>query len=217
MIWCEAMRRALPPWAGRSGLLPCGSSTELKGGTRAPRNLFDLAVAPRRGPLDVHRLDVHEFADTVPGKLAAEAGALHPAEWHSRIGGYHRVDERLPGLGLIDELLLFLGVARPDAAAQAKLAIVGQGYRLVEIVDSEDQRHRAEHFLAEGSRGARNVAQRGREVVVAWAAGPLAAGQHPGALFHRVGDLRFHALEHAGQRQRPDVGRVLHRVADLEL
>src|SRR5262249_24252817 len=213
MTWCEAMRRAPARSPAAGGLHPHFLRRE------RPRasTLFDLGVAPRRAALDVHRLDIHEFADAVPRKLAAEARELHSPERHSRIGGNHRVDERLPGIELIDELLLLLRVACPNAAAQAKRAVVGQSDRLVEIVDFEDQRHRAEHFLAVRSRGAGDVAQRSREVEVAWTAGPLATGQHPGALFHRVGNLRFHALEHAGQRQRPYVGRVLHWVADLEL
>src|SRR5215469_2558320 len=125
--------------SGKTGNIPvaCPGLSEIasalvpkdRGPELCNRALLDLGVAPRRAALDVHRLDIHEFADAVPRKLAAEARALHSPERHSRIGGNHRVDERLPGIELIDELLLLLRVACPNAAAQAKRAVVGQSDR----------------------------------------------------------------------------------------
>src|SRR5262247_840644 len=89
--------------------------------------------------LDPHGLDVDEFADAFARKLAPVARSFHSAEWQSRVGRDHGVDEDQASFDLVYQTVALLSVISPCARGQAEGRGVGQPDRFVEVADSEER------------------------------------------------------------------------------
>ena len=70
------------------------------------------------------RFRVREFADACGTQFAAETGTFHTAEWQTRIGRDHRVDENHSAVQVRYETFLLLGIFGPRARIQAEWGVV---------------------------------------------------------------------------------------------
>jgi len=82
----------------------------------------DLTVGARSGNPD--RFRVREFANACGTQFAAETGTFYAAEWQTRIGGDHRVDENHSAVQLRCEKFLLLAIFGPCARTQAECGVV---------------------------------------------------------------------------------------------
>ena len=82
----------------------------------------DLTLAARSRNPD--RFRVCEFADACGAQFATKTGAFYAAEWQTRIGGDHRVDENHSAIQLRCEKLLLLAIFGPRARTQAECGVV---------------------------------------------------------------------------------------------
>src|SRR5271166_5004262 len=95
-----------------------------------------------------HGLNVHKLTNSAGTQFAAIPRALHAAEWKSRIGRYHTIDEDHAGFDLVDEAGLLGGVGGPDTGAQAEFGIVGDADGVVDSFGSKQDGHGSEEFFA---------------------------------------------------------------------
>src|SRR5688572_14373842 len=150
------------PWALEvidlaMGILARGSLPSLYNGAR-PRLRLLRAI-------DVHRLDVDEFADAMLGQLAAEARGLGAAERQAHVAAHDRVDERRADLQAARDRLAGGGIARPHAAAEPEGGVVGHAHGLVGIAHAQHAGDRAEQFLRIRRHAGAHVAEDRRGIV----------------------------------------------------
>src|SRR6266576_5572998 len=106
----------------------------------------DLTLAARSGNPD--RFCVCEFANACGAQLATKTGAFYAAEWQTRIGGDHRVDENHSAVQLRYENFLLLAIFGPCARTQAEGGVVRYLEGRVGIAHAEKSCNRAEDFFA---------------------------------------------------------------------
>src|SRR5580704_11385914 len=94
------------------------------------------------------------------------ARVLHSTKWQPWIRSHHFVQEDHPSLEFINELLRFAGILSPRAGAQAESTIVGDGNRLVCILNSKNRRYGPEEFFAISWGIWRNVDQNSRSIKI---------------------------------------------------
>src|SRR6266513_1614705 len=106
----------------------------------------DLARAARSGNPD--RFCACEFTNACGAQFATKTGAFYAAEWQTRIGGNHRVDENHSAVQLRRKKFLLLAIFGPCARTQAECGVVRELEGRVGIADAENSCNRAEDFFA---------------------------------------------------------------------
>src|SRR5438270_7670192 len=159
--------------------------------------------------------DFEEFLDAVFRAFAADAAFLHAAER----GDLGRDDAFVDADDAVFERL---GDA-PDAAdvaaveigGEAELGVVGHLDGLALGLEAVERGDRAEGFLLGDDHVGRHIGQYRRLEEAAALGGPLAAGDHLGALLQGVGDVRLDLLDRLHVDQWPDHRAGLEPVGDL--
>ena len=67
------------------------------------------------------------------------SGPLHPAEWNTRIGSHHLINEDHARFELIDEVFFFALIVRPCARSEPKPAVIGDSNRFIHILHPENR------------------------------------------------------------------------------
>src|SRR5919198_325888 len=93
-------------------------------------------------------LRIGELANSGGAEFASKTGTFHTAEWQTRIGGDHRVDENHSSFQIRREELLFLGIIRPRAGGKTKRTVVCHFDRLICVGYPENGCDRSKNFFA---------------------------------------------------------------------
>src|SRR6266496_238788 len=135
----------------------------------------ELTLAARSRNPD--RFRVREFADACGTQLATKTGAFYAAEWQTRIGGDHRVDENHSAVQLRCEKFLLLAIFGPCARTQAECGVVCELEGRVGIAHAENSGNRAEDFFAVRRRLFRHIDENRGLVEKSRTVNSVAAGQ----------------------------------------
>src|SRR5262249_54311049 len=115
----------------------------------------DLKLTARSRNPD--RFRVREFANAGGAQFATEAGAFYAAEWQTRIGGDHRIDENHAAVQLRCEKFLLSAIIGPRARAQPERRVIGELDSRVGIARAENSCNWAEDFFAVRRRVFRHI------------------------------------------------------------
>ncbi len=96
--------------------------------------------------------------------FAAPAAVFDAAEGEARVGFDDAVDENGAGVDLGGEGLGAIGVACPDAGAEAVAGLVGESDGVVGVVGADDGGDGAEGFFVERGHAGLDIGQDGRLV-----------------------------------------------------
>ena len=123
------------------------------------------------------RFRVREFANARGAEFASETGTFHTAEWQTRIGGDHRVDENHSAVQLRYEKFLLLAIFGPCARTQAESGVVRELDGRVGIAHAENSCDWAEDFFAVRWRLFRHINENRGLVEKSRTVNSVAAGQ----------------------------------------
>ena len=106
-------------------------------------------------------------------------------------------------------------IGRVDACGEPVLAVVHEFDRLAVVLDLLDADDRSEALVAHQRHAVVDIDEYRRLEPIALAPDDLAAGQQPCSFALGVGDLVSQDVELQRAGDRADIGRLVHRVADL--
>ena len=124
-----------------------------------------------------NRLRVRELANSRGAEFSAKAGTFYAAEWQTRIGSDHGVDENHSAVQLRCEKFLLLAIFGPRARTQAESGIVRELDGRVGIAHAENSCNRAEDFFAVRRRLFRHIDENRGLVEKSRTVNSVAAGQ----------------------------------------
>ena len=160
-----------------------------------------------------------ERVEPFRAQFAADTGMAHAAKGRCVVVRQRFVDPEAAGLDVLHRPHRQLEVTGENRGAEAKFGIVGFGDRLVGVLDDEDRDHRAEKLFGGGDAAVLDAGDDGRLEEMALEAVGLeafAAGEQRGAFLEHGGELLLDLVDRVTRNQRTHVGRLLHRIADLE-
>src|SRR5690606_5768873 len=149
-------------------------------------------------------------------QLASQPAVLVAPEGGVRVEGVH-VDAAAAGADPAGDLHAVGRVGRPDRAAEAVVAVVGDPDGVVLVLVGDEDEDRPEDLLAGDAHVVGDVAEHRRRDVPAAVVRPVQpAGDQLGALVLADADVVLHALLLPLRHQGADLGAVVGRVADGE-
>ena len=128
------------------------------------------------------------------------------------------VDPNHPGFDFFSDPQRAVDVRCPHISRKSKARRIGARDRLLLVVEALDRQYRPEDFLGHGARLRIDPVEQCRQIVESARrfGGIFSAGQNLCAISHRVGNERMHSLAMRPRNQRPVLGAVNERVANLE-
>src|SRR6202035_645223 len=163
-----------------------------------------------------HRLQLDVLVQPLRAELAADARLLETAEGTTDVERVH-VDAVGAGTHARGDLEAVGDVARPHRSGQTVVAVVGDTDRVGLVAVGQHAEHGTEYFLAGDTHVVGDVGEQRRPHVPALSVRRvLAAKDHPGALFHPGPDVVLNPGLLALGNQRPDVGRLVGGIANLQ-
>src|SRR4029450_13655984 len=163
---------------------PCLSPLPL--GVREPVALALLDV------VDVHVLGLTKCVEPFFAQLAAEPALAHAAERAGLVVRERVIHPECARLDLLHRRHHVAQVVRVDVRAQAVLAVVRQGDRLVDVTHPYDSRDRAEYLLPRRTAAMADAVEHGglQEMTALTALGPPTTGREtrslPGGVLNRL-------------------------------
>ncbi len=149
-------------------------------------------------------------------QLATEAAFFHAANGHPRIGRGIAVDEHATGFQTRGNVFRQRDIGGPDAAGQAKFAVIGQFDRMLDVPRADQRGHGAKQLFDKRCHARLNIAQHRRLVIVAGAGNLVPTEQQAGAFAQGFLDLCVQFIAQVVTCHGSDVGVFSQRIADFQ-